>query len=75
MYRLCTYIHIYIYTNLIFGVGGGPVGQPPLDPNEKALYQPKPHPFQWQTERICSKETPDWKALEAAKAVTSWALT
>ena len=27
--------------------------------------------FQWQVDNICSKETPDWKALEAAKALTS----
>ena len=31
--------------------------------------------FQWQADRICSKETPDWKALEAAKALISWALS
>ena len=28
-----------------------------------------------QADNICSSETPDWKALEAAKALTSWALT
>ena len=31
--------------------------------------------FQWQADSICSSETSDWKALEAAKALTSWALT
>ena len=39
---LCTYIHIYI--SPLLGVGGGPVGQPPLALNEKGLYLPKPHP-------------------------------
>ena len=27
--------------------------------------------FQWQADESCSKQTPDWKALEAAKALTS----
>ena len=31
--------------------------------------------FQWQADRICSRETPDWNALEATNALTSWALT
>ena len=32
---------MYIYTYLlILGLGGGPVGQPPLALNEKALYLP-----------------------------------
>ena len=31
--------------------------------------------FQWQADKGCSKETPDWKALDVAKALTSWALT
>ena len=35
------YISTYL---LIFGFGGGPIEQPPLDPNGKALNQPKPHP-------------------------------
>ena len=40
-----TYLHTRVYTYLlILGVGGGPIGQPPLALNEKALYQPKPHP-------------------------------
>ena len=26
--------------------------------------------FQWQADKICSKEIPNWKALEAAKALT-----
>ena len=41
-----TYLHIYISTYLlIFGRGGGgPVGQPLLALNEKALCQPKLHP-------------------------------
>ena len=39
------YVHIYIFTYLlILGLGVGPVGQPPLALNEKALYLPKPHP-------------------------------
>ena len=40
------YLHaMYIFTYLlILGLGGGPVGQPPLALNEKALYLPKPHP-------------------------------
>ena len=44
-HKYTTYVHVYIFTYLlIFGLGGGPVEQPPLAPNEKALYQPKPHP-------------------------------
>ena len=27
--------------------------------------------FQWQADNIWSKEIPDWKALEVAKALTS----
>ena len=30
--------------------------------------------FQWQADRICSKETPDWKALDAAKAIMGFNL-
>ena len=30
--------------------------------------------FQWQADKICSEETPDWNALEAAKALILWAL-
>ena len=60
----------------------GSAEQPLLGPSEKALNQPKPHPstelcecdFQWQADKICSKETPDWKALDTAQALTSWAL-
>ena len=65
---MCIYV-------LISGSAGGPAGQPPLDPNGKALSQPKPHhsdrnvkevcDFQWQADRNCSKETPNWKTLEA----------
>ena len=44
IYKLCTYIHSYISTNLLILGLGGSVGQPPLAINEKALYQPKPHP-------------------------------
>ena len=29
----------------------------------------------WQANKICSKEITHWKALEAAKALTSWAFT
>ena len=64
---------------------GGSAEQPLQVPGGRALSQPKPRPsdrtvkvlcdFQWQADKICSKETPDWKALEAAKALTSWALT
>ena len=58
--------------------------QPLQVPGDRALNQPKPHPsgkikmlcdFQWQADKICSSETPDWKALEAANALRSWALT
>ena len=31
--------------------------------------------FQWQADSVWSKDTPDWKDLEAAKALTSWVLT
>ena len=70
-------MQIYIFTYLlIYGLGGGPVGQPPLALNEKAMNCVKVlWDFQWQTDRIYFKETPDWKALEAANALTSWALT
>ena len=44
MYYIQGIYTIYICTHLIFGFGGGPVEQPPLDPNGKALNQPKPHP-------------------------------
>ena len=47
----------------------------------KALNQPMPHPssktvkvlwvFQRQVDNNYSKETPDWKALKAAKTLTS----
>ena len=43
--RYLHYILFYISTYLlIFGFGGEPVGQPPLDPIRKALHLPKPHP-------------------------------
>ena len=36
---------MYISTyHLIFGFGGELAEQPPLDPNGRALNQPKPHP-------------------------------
>ena len=36
---------MYIYTYLlIFGSDGVSAEKPPLAPNGKALYQPKPHP-------------------------------
>ena len=45
MYYIQGIYIVYICTHrLIFGFGGGPTGQPPLDPNGKALNQPKPHP-------------------------------
>ena len=52
-----------------------------MGPDEKALNQPKPHPSHTivvrlpMADKICSKETPDWEALEAAKPLLSWALT
>ena len=36
--------NMYICTHLIYGFDGGPAGQPPLGPNERALNQPKPYP-------------------------------
>ena len=69
---------MYIYTNLNIKAIGGSSEQPLLGPSDKALSQPKPHPSNktvCQAYKICSKETPDWKALEAAKTLTVWALT
>ena len=39
------YVHIYIiYTHLISGPGGAPVGQPQQAPDGKVLSQPRQHP-------------------------------
>ena len=37
------FIHYIQYVHISFWVGGGSVEQPPMDPNGKALNQPKPH--------------------------------
>ena len=62
---------------------GGTAEQPLLGQNGKALNQPKPPPLDRIVPRIelcevdnsCAKETPEWKAVQAAKALTSWVLT
>ena len=85
IYKVYTPYTYYIHP-LIFGFGSGPVEQPPLGPNGKSSGSAQVTSFkyncvkvlcdfQWQADKICSKETPDWKALEATKALTSRALT
>ena len=70
---------------LMYWAHSGSVKQPPLGPDESALNQPKPHPSS-KPGRGCSGisddrlktnhlKNPNWKALEAAKALTSWDLT
>ena len=77
---------MYIYTNLLtLRPNCGSAEQPQPSPIGKALNHIKPQPsdrmcegimrLQWQSDKIGSKQTPDWKTLEAAKALTSWALT
>ena len=74
---------MYMYTNLNIRAICGSAEQPLLGPSKEALNQPRHilqnyvkviYDLQWKAED-CSKETPDWNALEAAKALTSWALT
>ena len=71
------YVHVetvytmYIYTNLLnLRATCGSAEQPIPSPIGKAPSQPK-----WQADKTGSKETPDWKTLGAAKALTSWVLT
>ena len=78
---------MYIYKNpLMIRAICGSAEQPLLGPNGKSSESAQATSFKencmkvlcdfgWQADKICSKETPDWKALEAVKALTLWALT
>ena len=72
------YLHNYVQVSSKPWPTDGSAEQPLQVPCDRALNQSKPHPsgrIVRMADRICSNETPDWKALEAANALTSWALT
>ena len=70
LFTLCTYIQISKLRAIC-----GSAEQPLSALGGKALSVKVLCNFQWQADKIWFKETPEWKALEATKALTSWALT